>query len=275
MHPFVTIFGRDVSTYSLTAAAGICAVILLVWQLAKRRGHAPEDEVIMLLVAILGVLAGGCILYGITNLPLLARVVSSFADYPSVTAWLADVASCFGGSVFYGGLIGGAVVGMIFAHAKGWKFGDHLDIFAVAIPLFHTFGRLGCFFAGCCYGAEADWGITFTDSLAPGANGVPRIPVQLFEAAFELILFCVLLKLFLARKLPGRLIGIWCVAYPIWRFCIEFFRGDTYRGFLFDLSTSQLISIAVLIVGIVVLVRGTKTGAPATPKAHPEVEPQP
>ena len=45
---------------------------------------------------------------------------------------------------------------------------------------------------GCCYGIESEFGVVFTRSLVESANGVRRLPVQLFEAVFELVLFIVL-----------------------------------------------------------------------------------
>ncbi len=94
-----------------------------------------------------------------------------------------------GGFVFYGGFYGGLAAAVIYCKAT------HLDVWELArslvplVPLFHVFGRIGCFFTGCCYGIENEtFGIAFTSSeVAP--NGVPLIPVQLYEAAVEAILF--------------------------------------------------------------------------------------
>lgn len=121
-----------------------------------------------------------------------------------------------------------------------------------SVLLFHMFGRLGCFFAGCCYGREANWGVVFMHSLnAP--NGVPLIPVQLFEAAFNLLMLVAILIIRPERKRQGLLLPLYLIAYAIGRFILEFFRGDMGRG-IFLFSTSQWISLFVLPIGIALLV---------------------
>ena len=56
----------------------------------------------------------------------------------------------FGGSVFYGGFIGVTLVLLIYTRvSKSVGRADALDIWAVSVPLFHAFGRIGCFLGGC------------------------------------------------------------------------------------------------------------------------------
>ena len=83
----------------------------------------------------------------------------------------------------------------------------------------------------------------FTNSLVESANGVTRVPVQLYEAAFNLALFALLFILERKGALKGRLLALYLLTYPVGRFILEFWRGDEYRGYVFGLSTSQFISI--------------------------------
>ncbi|MCL1952665.1 MAG: prolipoprotein diacylglyceryl transferase, partial [Oscillospiraceae bacterium] len=116
---------------------------------------------------------------------------------------------------------------------------------------FHACGRVGCFCAGCCYGREAAWGIAFTH--APGApNGVPLVPVQLFEAGFNLLLMAAILIFKPERRRPGLLLPLYLAAYAAARFVLEFFRGDSGRGVLL-LSTSQWISLLVILPAAIAL----------------------
>lgn len=119
----------------------------------------------------------------------------------------------------------------------------YTDMVAPAVPLFHMFGRIGCFLGGCCYGVESDFGFVFEHSLVEAANGVRRFPVQLVEAGFNLLLFAVLAWLLKKGVCKGKLFLLYLLAYSVGRFVLEFWRGDAYRGFLFGVSTSQLISI--------------------------------
>jgi phosphatidylglycerol:prolipoprotein diacylglycerol transferase len=67
------------------------------------------------------------------------------------------------------------------------------DMAAVIIPLFHSFARVGCFLGGCCYGIESKFGFTaHGNHLVPDVNDVSRFPVQLLEAALNLVLFFLL-----------------------------------------------------------------------------------
>ena len=178
-----------------------------------------------MLVALAGMAVGGSLLYGATNAPLVAEIVRSYAAYDDFAAWVADLAACFGGSVFYGGLVGAVAAGCLFVRARGGRVLDHVDVFAVGIPLFHAIGRLGCFLGGCCFGVEWPGGVVYAHSPIAFANGVPRFPVQLVEAGVELALFLVLLGLFLRGRGRGRLMAYWALAYAPARFLLEFLRG--------------------------------------------------
>ena len=254
MYPTVNVFGRTLGVYGICAAVGLLLMLGCVALLARRRGWRPEEEVVCALVALIGVVIGAGALYGLTNAGTIARILSYAADYPSIGALMADLALCFDGFVFYGGLIGGVVAGSLYARRQGWDVLAHLDVFAVAIPLFHVFGRIGCFFGGCCFGVEAPWGITYTHAPIVQSNGVPRVPIQLIEAACNAAIFCVVLALFVRGRLPQRLIGVYGLLYGCVRFVDEFWRGDAYRGFLGPLSTSQWISLLVIAASVVLLV---------------------
>ena len=114
------------------------------------------------------------------------------------------------------------------------------------ITVAHAFGRIGCFFAGCCYGRETDSVLGVHFKYVSGN----RLPTQLFEAAFLFLLFAVLTLLVLKWKCPYTM-SVYLVAYGIFRFIIEFFRGDD-RGQIFGgaLSPSQVGSIVYLLLGI-------------------------
>lgn len=263
MYPAIEVFGRTIGTYGLCAAAGFLLMLLCVSRLARRIGRDPDQTVVMALVSFVGVAVGAILMYGLTNAPVIARVVTAGVEgaYSSVAAFLHDLVACFGGFVFYGGLFGGLVAGCLYSRKKGWDLAGTLDLFAVAVPLFHVFGRIGCFMGGCCYGVEADWGVVFANSPVSDANGVPRVPIQLIEAACDLAIFCIVLSLFLKGKMQGRLIAVYGLLYASVRFIDEFWRGDVYRGIWGPFSTSQWISLAVAVaaIGYLVVMRRQRT----------------
>ena len=146
-----------------------------------------------------------------------------------------------GGLVFYGGLLG--VLLGIYVYCKRYDInsGDIYNLVAPAIPLFHVFGRVGCFMSGCCYGVDlkSPW-------VLLGIIQFHRIPTQLIEALFEFLLF-IIIYIMQKKNFCVNSLKIYMISYAIFRFIIEFFRGDHVRGFFFGFSTSQIIAIGVLL----------------------------
>jgi phosphatidylglycerol:prolipoprotein diacylglycerol transferase len=225
--------------------AGIFAAGIYVSHICKKSGYDDNDAIIFLLLVSIGVFIGGHILYSIVNYRIIIYAVKNIKMIKSFHDFLDIAALIWGGSVFYGGLLGGLLAAKIIIHKRP-QFRYLFDIAAPSIPLFHFFGRIGCFLGGCCFGIESSFGFTFRHSLVEEANGINRFPVQLLEALFNLILFFILDKFRSGNMFKQNLIYMYLLFYSIARFFIEFLRGDKYRGFFFSLSTSQCISILIL-----------------------------
>lgn len=161
------------------------------------------------------------------------------------------------GATFYGGLIGGVAMFLALyfgvgcfrfedaSHAKA--FFDIADSAVPSIVIAHALGRIGCLTAGCCHGAKTSawYGIMMHGNL----GYAKYVPVQLFEAIFLLLLFAFLFIRSMDKK--GYCLPIYLCVYAVWRFAVEFIRGD-YRGnTLIDaLSPSQLIACILFFIGI-------------------------
>lgn len=255
MYPIVTIFGRPIGTYALSSVAGILLAGWYACRAARRRGVDDNEIIVLLLVSAVGILLGSHVLYALTNLPALLRYLSESANLP-LGDWFRGLLPYVGGAVFYGGLLGGLAAGALYLRIRRLPFAAYADIAAPAIPLFHAFGRIGCFLGGCCYGIPWEGGITYTRALSPEANGVARFPVQLLESALLFALFFLLAALFRRGALRGRLLALYLAVYAVLRFLLEFLRGDAIRGVYFGLSTSQWISLAILLaLGVAALAR--------------------
>jgi phosphatidylglycerol:prolipoprotein diacylglycerol transferase len=179
------------------------------------------------------------------------------------------------GGVFYGGLVAGvAVAWWYIRHYRlpGWQTAD---VLAPGVVIGQAIGRLGCFSAGCCWGkpTSVPWAVKFTDMYAARAVGtpldVPLHPTQLYESAACFLIFFALLWLALRKRFHGEVVLAYVAAYSVVRFVIEFFRGDPDRGTWFKgaLSTSQLISLLLLLGVLVVLPRVRRTGRIEAPPA--------
>ena len=158
---------------------------------------------------------------------------------------LAALKFWWGGLTYYGGLLLAVPVGMWFARRKGLGVLRTADLVAPFVALGLFFGRLGCFFNGCCFGAHTD---AWTAVTLPG-HPHPVHPTQLYESLGALALFFVLSFAVQPRKRGhGEVFGWLLVLYGFLRFAIELVRADA-RGSLGPLSTSQLISIPLIALG--------------------------
>ncbi len=158
------------------------------------------------------------------------------------------------GMSYHGGLIGVAVVTLLFCRKhkiRYWQFGDWL---CAAAPLGYMFGRFGNFINGELWGrvTTVPWGMYFpldaTQSL--------RHPSQLYEALFEgLFLFVILWLLRKRNPFDGFMIGLYIFGYGLVRFIIEFFREpDAQLGFVLAFNTmGQVLCIAMMLAGIAII----------------------
>ena len=231
MLPFVTILGRSLPMYGLLGLLGFLLGLLFVIPRVPRFSLSRDDAAYIYVFAALGALAGAKLLY---LLPLLPRLAGALLAYVA------------GGFVFLGAIPGGLLAARLAARAYRVRLADFMPLLVPALALVAALGRVGCFCAGCCYGVECDSpvSVVFPAASLAAPPGVPRLPVQLFEAAVQLALFLALLW-FTARPRRARFAAEFYLAcYCPARFVLEFFRGDEARGALWGLSTSQWLSAA-------------------------------
>lgn len=201
MIPAFSLLGKTLAIYPILALAGIFAAGIYACRAAKRAGQSEDDMIVLLLFSAIGVFLGMHLLYGLVSLsqwPQLLSQIHSLASFFQV------MFAIWGGSVFYGGLLGGILAGALYLRVKGRSLALWSNLTAPAVALFHTFGRIGCFLGGCCYGIPSVWGVTYRHSPVVEANGISRFPVQLVEAGWNLILFLLLSRLL--RQGKGRLL---------------------------------------------------------------------
>ncbi|MBQ4068801.1 MAG: prolipoprotein diacylglyceryl transferase [Lachnospiraceae bacterium] len=259
MLPFITVFDKfKMPLYGPVFLIGLIIAIAIAIKIAPKYDVSREDMLFTSILAAVGMFVGAKILFFITKLPdiidnfdKLVNQISTDINYV--------VNYAFGGLVFYGGLIGAILAAFWYCKRYDVNFLGVIDIYAPLIPLVHAFGRVGCFLAGCCYGVEYHGFLAVEfpyNEMVPELNEVPRFPVQLVEAGLNLILFIVLFTIMKKKKLkPGRALGIYLIYYTIIRYILEMLRGDVIRGGIGIFSTSQIISIILLPIGII-LVRG-------------------
>ena len=238
-------FGNtQIGTYGVIIAIGVvCANLVGLLWLRKHYGDNLEEFIILESYTILGVFIGAKSLY--------LLICYRYIEWEKVLNAAYFNMLMKGGFVFYGGLIGG----LIFLKLGGWihkiPAEKYLRHYIALIPLVHAFGRIGCFEAGCCYGIPYTGigAVIFPEnSLAP--SGISLFPIQLVEAMLLFILSLVLLFLEVSKKRKD-IVEIYLIGYGTMRFFLEYLRYDEIRGKIGIFSTSQWISIFLIIGGII------------------------
>ncbi len=227
-------------TYGACMAVGF----FLCWTLVERLSGRKDISTFVLSLMVSGVV-GGRVAY------VIEHWKSQFADHPLDVLRIDQ-----GGLMFYGGLILAVVVFFAWCLVRKERPLALADLFCTVIPLGHACGRIGCFFYGCCYGRDSDaWCAVTFPKFSPswyehGQRMVSVLPTQLFEAAALLVLFAALLAIYL--KYRRGTFAAYLIGYGVIRFGLEYLRGDP-RAAVLGLSIGQAISVALVVLGVVVL----------------------
>lgn len=292
MHPeLIALFGEPVPAYFVLLAFGFMVATAVQATLGKRVGIDP-DAMINLGISML--------LWGLVGARLLHVLADGyFWDYvhqctdPGQVAWRITHAECTnvsgrwdgtlchpqsrdcfawakfwaGGLAYYGGFVAASLGAVFTLRREKLPFLKVADLAAVSIPLGLTFGRIGCFLSGCCFGkpTSAAWSVSFPPwsdasraAWKAGLASTPALPsaqlhpTQLYEAAASLVIAAIVaFRVWPRRKHDGDAFVAFVALYALARFALEFFRADDRGGFAM-FSTSQWISLAMVVGAITV-----------------------
>jgi phosphatidylglycerol:prolipoprotein diacylglycerol transferase len=230
----------ETPTYYVLYLLAFLGAIVLLSRRAIKYGFNPVVAVDLGMV---------CFVFGVLGSRLFHILFESF-DY-----YLLHPVRIFylwqGGFVLYGGLVLGTIAGLYFLRSKGERPWAWADLAAPSMMLGIGIGRFGCLAAGCCYGTWTPWwwGMVFTDPRSAAPLHITLHPTQLLESLYGFLAAAILCWIARNYKLrEGNLFLLMGFGYSVFRFFIEFIRGDRERGlYLGDhFSTSQIISVAIL-----------------------------
>jgi len=233
------IFGIQIKSYGLMIAIGIIVAATLFINKGKKKGLDEDSLLNVIIFAILGGMLGGKGLFIITEFKNIINEPSILLNFGY-------------GFVIYGAIGGGALAMYLYCRRKKWDIIEMIDITVPGLAIAQGFGRIGCFLAGCCYGAEttSPLGVAFPEnSLAP--SGIHIHPTQIYSSIFDFLLGFILLYYSKKERKNGKVMGLYLIIYSIGRFLVEFLRDDS-RGNVGVLSTSQFIAIFTLVLGIII-----------------------
>ena len=262
--------------YGLMMALGFIAGWNVLSWLCRREGRRPELFTNLLMLMMVSGVVGARIAYVIEH--WRAEFANNLMEIVRVD---------HGGLMFYGGLILAFICFVAYCLAKRERFLPMADLLAVVVPLGHAFGRVGCFFNGCCYGklTNGPFGVSFPANSpawneqahlgllpATAVRALPVLPTQLFEAAGCIAIFVVLLFAYLKLNRPavdgrmqpkeraGVVAAVYLASYGVMRFLMEMLRGDP-RAAVMGLSIGQTISLGVFAAGVMFAVAAYRRGS--------------
>ena len=234
--------------YGLMMALAVIAAYLTAVYRSKR--YCEDDENRMFDIVIVCTVGGF----------VVAKIFFWLVELPEIMADPSFILRTMGdGFVVFGGIVGGILAGHLYCKIKKLEFRLYFDLLAPSLALGQAIGRIGCLLAGCCYGKPTDsaLSITFENSMyAP--NHVALIPTQIYSSILDFVHFLLLLFISKKKTANGQVAGCYLILYSIVRSVMEVFRGDTERGHVGILSTSQFIAIFVFLYGVWLLWDSTK-----------------
>lgn len=244
MHPILFQFGSfALPSFGVMLALGFLCGLTLAILRAPRQGIAADDALTWFPLLMLGGLIGGKLLY-------LAYFPEEFLAHPVATLLYP------GGLVWYGGVAGAIVVIALWARRSGVSFLQLTDWLAPSLLLGLAFGRIGCYLAGCCFGAPCSlpWAVQYP--VGHPTHPAFVHPAPLYESGLALLGMDILLIVGVLLKLPqphrrGLMTGLLLIWIGVVRFGMEMLRGDVITPVnSVPLSASQWFSLMAVVAGL-------------------------
>lgn len=230
-----------ISYYGLIMALGMALGVFVACLTCKKRGFKSNDILILACYVLPLSIIGARLYYVLFSLEKFTSFWQIFEVWK-------------GGMAIYGGVIGGAIGVGLYCLIHKKNFFSVADIAAPSLILGQAIGRIGCFFAGCCYGIEVTNPSQMWFPLSVQINGVWHYSTFFYESFWNFLVFAALMLLLYFGKFikeRGVIVSGYFILYGIGRAWIEGLRGDSlYIG---AIKVSQLLSILLILLGIAIL----------------------
>lgn len=241
MSGYIKVFDFEISTYCICFLFGVIAGLILALCIKKFFKVSVLDTIGLYLYELVGLFIGSKLLYALEN--------SSFSFFQTFLS---------GGFLFIGGILGGILGIYIYSRQYKLSFEKNLSSIIITFPAIYSFAKIGCFFAGCCYGIPY--------------NGIRLLPIQLIDS-FSSFIICAMLFILIKMNFQNKLAGLYFIFFSIARFSSDFFRGKIVKT-IFDLSLTQLVCIILFIAGVLLITRANRDASYLTPSPSEQKQPQ-
>lgn len=227
--------GLNIYSYPAMLYVGLLAGVFVGAWVAQRSGMSADRFAIAVTLLLIPALAGSRLYFVLTRWDLYR--------HDPARIWRRTE----GGMAMYGGFILAVPLSIPLLRSLGLPFAGFWDAAALTILLGMAFTRIGCFLNGCCGGRPSD---AWFAIVLPDHHGIwrRRIPTQLMEMAFALLLFGVALALRNAALFPGATFCFVVAGYGAGRWVLESLREDETAGLdkMTMQATSALLVVAAL-----------------------------
>lgn len=230
------VFGFDVHWYGLLIGLGLVLAVAFALTRCKRYGVTSENVFDFVLIGLPSAVVG-------------ARLFYVIGDPDCISGGLLGVIAIWnGGLSIFGGLTFAVLSCLIYLKKKNMNILKTLDLAAPSFMIGQIIGRWGNFVNAEVFGGETSlvWGMSIN-----GAESVH--PLFLYEGVWLFIAFIVLVIYSSRRRRNGEIFSYYLIWYGIGRMWMEALRNEEYVLRIFGLAFSQLLSGAVIILGIAML----------------------
>jgi phosphatidylglycerol---prolipoprotein diacylglyceryl transferase len=245
----------QITWHGFFTAVGTLVGIWLAVQWAREAGYTEDDTISVAMWGVVGAIIGA----------RLFHVVDQWDYYSRDPISILRINE--GGLAIFGTIVGGPVVGAIYAWRRGLNVARLVDVASPPLILGMGIGRIGDIINGEHHGVQASGfplAFTYTHPSTLGEIGVPVHLAVAYEMVLDLVIFAVLVWMArgVVRTRSGRVAWSWRPRYPrdgmlFWtylflyslgRFFIQFYRVDT--PFALGLSQAQLVSVLTAMVAV-------------------------
>lgn len=248
MHQYLFFIGDfPIRAYGVMLALAIISGASVAYFLLKKDGRGWHEYIIdfSITVAIAGLI--GARLWDVF-----------FFDWHYYSNHLLEIPYVWqGGMAIQGGVVFGTLAGFWFVkkhNIDAWAFAD---VFAPALILAQSVGRMANLFNGDAFGhpTGGNFGILYPEStLAYRTYGnQPLWPAEIWEGQIDILIFVALLLFSSFKHAKGQVFVLYAILYSAARFFLEFLRGD-YVNLTMGLKSAQMTSLIVMIVGVCVFI---------------------
>lgn len=254
----ITIGGFTIAFYGMIIAAGMLSGLWLACHQAQRTGQKKEVYTDFAIYAIIFSLIGARLYY----------VVFSWENYKDDLLQIFNTRG--GGMAIYGAVIAAVLTAIIYCKVKKYNFFLLADTAVGGLVLGQIIGRYGNFFNREAFGEYTNSLFAMrlrVDQVNPAnitelmrshmttIDGVQYIqvhPTFLYESLWNILVLILILVFTTKKKFNGEIFLLYLVGYALGRVWIEGLRTDQLQIGSTGIAVSQVLSGAIVIVGVVV-----------------------